>query len=701
MIVVAWTLGVALAVAPCASLAQAPIPRIFPEQRALRVRDPAEFSRARLPESATPPTVAQPTDKLKQRYLSLDDAIRWSMTNSEVVRVLAGVQAVSSGSTIYDAAITNTQIDQQQARFDPNAAVSNAWSRSENPFAIFDPNDGTRALLDGQIANSYDLRTAITQQTPSGAEWALGVGANPITLRPGIFPLNPQSRSSTDITLRQPLLQGFSTAANLAPVVIARIETERSYFQTKDSLQENLRSVVEGYWALVNARTDAWTRRQQVLQAEEAFRLADARLKAQINNSAEVAQSRFTLANFRAQKVVADGLVLQREAALRNLLGFPPADGELLVPSTPPTTERFEPDWNELVAVAAERRPDLIELKLIIEADEQLVVQARNQALPRVDGIGQYRWNGLEGEMPIGDPLRARAGQYSDWTLGVNFSVPLGLRQSRAALRRNELLVARDRANLQQGLHAAVHQLATSVRSLAQAYEQYLAFKEAREAARANLNQQQAQYRANRVIFLNVLQAITDWGNAISAEANALAAYNTLLAELERQTGTILETHGIVLYEESFGSIGPAGRLFRPRAYPLDARPSDNDDQYRNSDGPAEEAFGLTPPVPPSARPDAPPINPLEPLPPPPRPQPDDGAPNPPEALQPPDNGASLPPPPSAGTSNASPAPRPNAPITVPVSAPRPTPRPPRVLPVDAAAASSELAPPRGRSSRN
>jgi hypothetical protein len=87
-------------------------------------------------------------------------------------------------------------------------------------------------------------------------------------------------------------------------------------------------------------------------------------------------------------------------------------------------------------------------------------------ALPQLDAVGLYRWNGLDGELPGGANLPGPPGPFNDWTLGVNFSVPLGLRQSRAGLRRTELVIARDRANLQQGLHAAVHTLATSVRAI-------------------------------------------------------------------------------------------------------------------------------------------------------------------------------------------------------------------------------------------
>src|SRR5262249_34958676 len=87
--------------------------------------------------------------------------------------------------------------------------------------------------------------------------------------------------------------------------------------------------------------------------------------------------------------------------------------------------------------------------------------------------------------------------------------------------------------------------------------------------------------------------AITDWGNAMSSEAVALASYNTLLAELEQQTGTILETHGVRFYEERYGSIGPLGRLFPPRSFPESTQATPNYDRYPPGDRPAENVFDL------------------------------------------------------------------------------------------------------------
>src|SRR5205085_2582728 len=129
-------------------------------------------------------------------------------------------------------------------------------------------------------------------------------------------------RSAVELSYTQPLLQGFGPRANLAPIVIARLNTERSFFQLKDSLQQSVRGVIQAYWGLVFARTDVWARRQQVGQGEEALRRAAARLTAGLADLAEVSQARSALANFKATLIASESNLLNQEAALANILGL-------------------------------------------------------------------------------------------------------------------------------------------------------------------------------------------------------------------------------------------------------------------------------------------------------------------------------------------------------------------------------------------
>lgn len=576
---------------------------VTPEQRQIVYRSPESLPHAPVDSYAAPRTVSNPENGQQELRLSLDESIRIALENSEVVRVLAGDRAVSSGQTIYDPGIANTAIDQSRARFDPTLAVSNTFTKDDT--ALGRGIDlAPRAAIAGTSTDGYLLDGSLSKTNPLGGTASLGVGVTQSNNNSNLLPLNPQANYFTDISYVQPLMQGGGIAVNTAPVLIAGIETERSFFQFKGSIQELTRGVIEAYWALVFARTDRWARQQQVDQAEFAYKRELSRKERGIGDLGDVAQSRVALTNFRSNLVAAKANVLRREAALLNILGISPTEVGEVVPLTPPFRDRVNFEWPELVGLSEQYRPDLVELKLIIEADLQRVTLAGNDARPRLDAIANYRWDGLTGQTPSGATISTQGGQFADWTMGVNFSVPLGLRQGRASLRQQELVVSRDRANLKQGVHAAVHQVALSVRNLDQYYEQYVAFIDTRSAARDNLLVQQAEFANGRAIFLNVLQAIVDWGNAVSSEAQALSQYNTELANLELQTGTILEAHGVRFMEERRSFVGPLGEKRRVY-YPSAITPTDNTPQYPVEDQPAEESFDLTDPlkkIPPGAR---------------------------------------------------------------------------------------------------
>ena len=562
--------AVLLAVVP-PSRAQETPHFIFPEQREIEVRDPARLPKARLSDTPPPATVSDPPTQ--SRNLSLDDSVRIALENATVIRRLAGLTVTASGKTIYDAAIVNGKIDENRARFDPQVQISNQFGQStnfiqNNLFPLF-------PTTFSQAANTYNLSLGVTENTTFG-----GTASTLFSQSPEMFTgssLSEENKPAASFTYTQPLLAGAGQTVNLASIVIARIQTENSFFQTKDAVQELVRGTIEAYWNLVAARVEVWARGQQVKQGEEALERAEAALKAGMGNEAEAAQSRASLANFRATLITAQGNVLQREDILRNIMGLPPFDGAVLVPVTPVSTEQFKANWQEMLALAQEHRPDLIELKLVIEADEQQAIIANNLALPQVNASAIYQWNGTTGTTPTGTLTENK----DDWGLGVTFAVPVGLRKARAQLRERRLILMQDRANLEQGLHSAAHDLAGSYRNLTTFYQQYLALKTTREAARINLDRQMADYRAGRgTLYVNVLQSITEWGDAVSSEAQALSQYNTELATLEARTGTILETHGVHFLEERFSSIGPLGRLAAEVPYPLDMRPSGNQPHY-------------------------------------------------------------------------------------------------------------------------
>ena len=550
---------------------------ILPEQRRLEFRAPEQLPRARLPNIPPPQTVSNPPAQSVWK-LSLDEAIRIALANAEVVRILAGSTAVASGQTIYGPAISNTQIDQSRAVFDPTLQSNNTFSRINQPFGnIITPGPPAQVEIQGIPNQGFSTSNGIAKKFITGGSLELDVNADHDRQDTSGLALNPHTGNNTTLSITQPLLKGAWSPANLAPILIAHINTEKSFFQMKDSVQGLVLGVIQTYWNISFAQTDVWARKQQTEQGQEALERAEARLAAGFGNEGDVAQARVSYEGFRAALIGSEANLLNQEAILRNLLGLPPSDPRRIELTTDPYAMRLPTDWRTILNLAEVYRPDIIELKLILEADEQQLLYSKNQALPQINVGALYRWNGLEGRTPGGQTIATPDGKFADWEAGVNFSVPLGLRKERAAIRQYELLIAQDRANIQQSLHSTTHILAASFRNLAQYYNQYDAYRRMREAARINLERQLADFMVGRrTLFLNVLQAITDWGNAVDSEYQALMQYNTELAQLERQTGTILETHGIRFVEERYHSIGPFRLLPQKPCYPRDIRPGPN-----------------------------------------------------------------------------------------------------------------------------
>jgi outer membrane protein TolC len=564
-----------------------------PEQQVLAVRDDKTLPPAPIPKIPPPVTVTDQNPATKERPISLNEAVRITLENAKAIRVFTGIGASNSGRTIYDTAITNTAIDQQQARFDP--AVTGELSQGEINLPRLGP----------VITNPLGL--GIVRSLGDNTHGALGINkVNTLGGRLGLNfvddiarqnsngTLNPADTRALELNFSQPLLRGGGFEVNTAPIVLARLDTERSYFQFKDATQELVRGTIEAYWNLVLARLQLLAADIQYTTSKESYELAKGRFEANIRNRSDLAQASVALNQFEASRVAAQADVLTREAALRNVIGLPPSDGVQLIPTSTLTTEQFRPDWDKLLQFAEQHRPDLIELKLVLEADSQRRIQAANAALPQLDATALYRWNGLSGKLPsTGSRFTSDFGQYNDWSVGVTFSVPLGLREGRAKVREQDLIILRDRANLEQGLHSAGHDLATVVRALASSYKQYKAYTEMRASAEFNRDFQLNNWRNGLGLYINYLQAVNDWGAAVSSQARALADYNVLLASLERQTGTILETHGLVFLEERFEAVGPLAHVDHMREYSRDLQPTGEPTQYPGSGQPGEKKFDL------------------------------------------------------------------------------------------------------------
>ncbi len=183
---------------------------ILPEQRRIEVRHPSAFRQAPLPDVPAPPTVSAQLPQSAIWEISLDEAIRTALANSEVIRILAGTTAVASGATIYEPAIQNTLIDQNRAVFDPTVNSRNTFFKSERPQGVFENPFVLPSPVDirANPTNGFNSATTVQKKFITGGTAAVDVNVNQQNVRGAILPLNPQTANNTALSFTQPFLQG-------------------------------------------------------------------------------------------------------------------------------------------------------------------------------------------------------------------------------------------------------------------------------------------------------------------------------------------------------------------------------------------------------------------------------------------------------------------------------------------------------------
>jgi outer membrane protein TolC len=540
-------------------------------------------------------------------HMTLPEAIKIGLDNSEVIRVISlGAQGIPLGgfeptplntgagagvasslgagtlSSVYDPAIQETQIATALAAFDANFTTSILWGHSTTPV--------NNSLSAGVIPTAikypliFDQDTATFQSTlqkraANGAVLQIQHNVSylysnsPANVYPSAYTTN------TQLSITQPLLGGTAQnpsglEANRANIVIARLNADASVWNFKAAVMAHVRSIEQQYWSLSQQQIALWSRETAVKLGEEILRRERAELEVGRATRADVAEAEQQLENFKLNLVSATSDVITTERQLRNILGLPPADNRRIVPDTAPTEARLEPDWETSVAQMLAFQPDIVQQQLLVRLTELQLLLARNQLLPQLNLNALYQFNGLAHQLDGAEAVMAGAGitalnpltarqnsskgvntlpqhynDFNQWQVGLTFSMPIGFRAPLANVRQSQYQLLRQRAFLQQIVHQTTHSLARFFLEVDANYKQFRTAQRLRDAAQQRLEAQRAFYEEGRITIDRLLDAVSQYANAIATEAQYKTSYNTSIAALEEAKGTLLAYDNIAVNE--------------------------------------------------------------------------------------------------------------------------------------------------------
>lgn len=308
-----------------------------------------------------------------------------------------------------------------------------------------------------------------------------------------------QFNSEWVASFRQPLLRSAWSDYHLAPIQSARHRLNQADFDYERSIQDALLQIVQAYWELAFARENWRVVRQALAIGEEQLRITDERIRVQALAPRDRIADEAEVARRREQLIVAENAIRTREDDLRRLL-FDGSDGGLwqinVRPVSPIAVEpRSSPPAVEpLVEVALQQRPDLRSLRSSVAAAEIAQVQAERDTLPNLDFVASYSSDGVRDQFR---PAFSDAfdQQYPDWSVRLEFAIPLGNQAARSRAQRAGLEVERQRRLLHGAVLDVTRQVREVVRSLDTLAQGIRASSESVRLATANLETEQVKLR--------------------------------------------------------------------------------------------------------------------------------------------------------------------------------------------------------------
>ena len=562
-------------------------------------------------QNTLPPLTLKNTDNYQIWDLTLNEAVQITLCRSQVMRQLGGRVVSTAPDTIsrtivnpvaitttYDPALSDSATGQSVndqfngsgteaalSDFDARLDSSVFWEKNRQP-----QNSNNFISPDILQQDSGNFTTGITKTTATGATFGIRNNTNYVQNNiaaefPGGNIGAPQLFTSNwttniDATFTQPLFQGAGAQYNriagpmsfeqyaqgqsnpIDGVMIARIRTDETLADFEGGVRNIMHDVEDAYWELYFAYRDLEARKMGRDSALETWKKTAAlyRTGSRGGSADREAEARSQYFLFRSQVEQALTDVFRDENRLRYIMGMSMSDGKLIRPADEPTTARVAFDWSGIHCEALTRRVEIRKQKWEIKRRELELIAARNFLLPRIDAVGRYRWQGLGDELINGNrqPFDTQgssafgtltSGDFQDWQLGIEASIPIGFRRELSGVRHEELLMARERAILTDLELEVSHQLGDAIRDVDLNYGLTQTNFNRRVAAEAEVQAVNASYEANRVTLDLLLDAQRRRAEAESAYYRSLVDYNRSIMFVHYRKGSLLDYDGVYLAE--------------------------------------------------------------------------------------------------------------------------------------------------------
>jgi outer membrane protein TolC len=523
---------------------------------------------------------------LGEAQLSLEQALAMALMNNKDI-----------DASRIDREISEYNVTAALGVFDPSIGAISQFQKQVTPIASTLGGSANGAVLN----RSYQTDPTFSGAMPwGGGSYRTDFSSQRLYTNNTFVILNPQYATAWTFSYTQPLWRNFLYDQNRHSIDIAKKNSAMSQEQFRARVMQVVQQTEQAYWELVFAYNNFQVQLQAVdiaLQQDESNRRQQQEgLLAPI----DVVAAQTQLANFELNAYTAQAALTRAENALKTLILANRSSAlwaSAIIPTTAPSTSPPVIPLQDAVADALANRPEVAQVRISGEINQDDQRLFRMQTKPQLDLIASYTRTGLAGPVvvqsgpnpftasfgPLIDRLNvlsesaglnpislgggsfgnaappALVGQYGQSlnnllegnfpTTQVQLRLTLPIRNRTAESNLASSIaqgrrIKDQREQIEQNIEADVR---NALQAMVSAQSRLEAARIQRESAEEQYNSEQRQFRAGTSTLFLVQQRQSNMIAARSQERRAETDLAQAISAFELATGTSLREHNIQL----------------------------------------------------------------------------------------------------------------------------------------------------------
>lgn len=357
--------------------------------------------------------------------------------------------------------------------------------------------------------------------------------------------------------ISQPLLKNAGRDATEIAINISRYSKFASLERFNARLLSTVAQVRTEYYKLHSLREERDVKKMSLELAQKILSDTQARVKAGVLPAMEVLNAEFGAVTREKELIDAERAVRDQVDILRLLLQMDSSANDIQTVDLPPR-DRFFAIESEAIQKALDR-PDIREQKRNLELNELQTRNLSQKTRPDLALVASAQLTGKDSEYHQ-NLNQVLTFDYPVWSVGLNFSYPLGNREAENELRKSRLKMEQISLQLRSLEENSANEVRSAIRAIESGYKQIdvadRGTKFAEERLRAFIRKNEVGLATTK----DVLDVENDLAVSRSDRIKAVVGYANAMTRFWQVTGELLDREGIRVVESDADKLYSATR---------------------------------------------------------------------------------------------------------------------------------------------